>query len=229
MKSSAELRELHGEEYVAAFEGQSPRRLGRLMEHVELSPGDRVADFGCGNGMLLELVAGRVASYVGVDFSEPFIGAAEERKERLGLAEARFECAEIGEFCRRHPEAFDVAFAMDFSEHVYDEPWKAILESLRSSLVRGGRLYLHTPNADFFVERLKDRNLLLKQFPEHVAVRTAEHNAALVRSAGLEVTRTLLLPHYNVLRHLHLLSRLPGVGPLFEARILLEARRPAGP
>lgn len=228
MKSTEELRDLHGEEYVAAFEGQSPRRLSRLLEHIVVAAEDRVADFGCGNGMLLELLVGRVASYVGVDFSEPFVRAAERRRRRLGAGSdraVRFECAEIGEFCRRHPEAFDVAFAMDFSEHVYDDAWTGILGSIRGSLVPGGRLYLHTPNADFFVERMKAGNVLLKQFPEHVAVRTPEHNAALVGAAGFEVDRVWRLAHYNVLRLVHPLRYLPRVGRYFEARILLEAHR----
>jgi len=63
---------------------------------------------------------------------------------------------------------------MDFSEHVYDEEWREILRGIRSALKPTGRLYLHTPNAEFILEIMKARNLILARQPEHVAVRTAD-------------------------------------------------------
>lgn len=227
MKTPDELKALYGKAYVEEFDArQSPARLERLLSRIELQPQWEVADFGCGSGLLMPHVAPRVRSYAGVDFSDTFIAAAEAHRRRRGVANASFHCAPIEEFCAAHEGRFDAGFAMDLSEHVYDEPWSGILRAIRRGLKPGGHFYLHTPNARFFLEIMKARGWLVKQLPEHVAVRTPERNAAMLAEAGFQVLALQLLPHYNVLRHLHPLSRLPGVGPYFEARIFIHARTP---
>lgn len=228
MKSADEMKALHGKDYVERFEaGQSAQRLARLLVHVPLQPQWDVADFGCGSGLLMPAVAPRVRSYAGVDFSEAFIGAAEARRARLGLGNAAFHCASIEDFCAAHPARYHAAFAMDLSEHVYDREWSAILRAVFLALRPGGRFYLHTPNARFFLEIMKQHDVIVKQFPEHVAVRTPEENAALLVGAGFRIERLLLLPHYNVLRYLHPLSQVPGLGRYFQARIFIEALKDA--
>src|SRR5437773_472773 len=192
-QSRDELKALYSEAYVEKFNSQSPRRLGRVMPYLSLRPTDIVADFGCGNGMLSDLVGDRVRRYVGVDFSECFIRAAQQRAKRSPWANAQFVCSSIADFCASRPSSIDVAFAMDFSEHVYDEEWLEILRSIRWALKPAGRLYLHTPNADFIVERMKARSLILARQPEHVAVRTAEENCRLLREAGFLVDRVRVI------------------------------------
>ena len=108
-----ERRRLHGQEYVDRFEKeQSWRRLGRLTSHFDLPPAAVVADFACGNGMLLELLGDRVGTYHGVDFSPEFISAADARRRRLGADHATFHCEAIEDFCARRPDTFDAGFAM---------------------------------------------------------------------------------------------------------------------
>ncbi len=190
---------------------------------MDLKKSDQVADFACGNGALLDHVCPLVRSYTGVDFSETMIEYATARMNRLGLTNARFECARIEEFCARHARVFDAGFALDFSEHVYDDSWVAILRSIRQALKRPGRLYLHTPNADFLLERMRRGNVLLRQSPEHVAVRTLAENTRLLEEAGFRISRGLLIPHYNILRVIHPLSFIPVVGRYLKARIFIEA------
>jgi cyclopropane fatty-acyl-phospholipid synthase-like methyltransferase len=224
LKTDGELKELYGQQYAERLsKTQAHLRFRRLITNMRLRPQDSVADVGCGSGMLMPYVAPFVNSYVGVDFSQPFIEIANAKKNALGIRNARFECASIQEFCRKNVGAFNIVFAMDFSEHVYDENWLQILMSIKTSLVNGGILYVHTPNARFFIEIMKKNNFIMKQFPEHVAVRTVEENVELLQKAGFRVSRTLLVPHYNILRTLHLLSFLPFIGNYFKARILIEA------
>jgi 2-polyprenyl-6-hydroxyphenyl methylase / 3-demethylubiquinone-9 3-methyltransferase len=224
--SPDDLRALYNREYVDRFERihESTTRLERILKLVELNGSEDAVDFGCGSGFLLPAVGHRVRSYVGVDFSEEFILAARRRNEKLGFKNARFECATIEQFADSHAANFDLAFALDFSEHVPDDAWTLLLGQMRGTLRPGAKLYLHTPNRAFFLERMKSHNIILRQFPEHVAVRTLRHNTNLLTKAGFEVRRTRALPHYNVLRYLHPLRRLPFVGSLFEARLFIEAR-----
>jgi 2-polyprenyl-6-hydroxyphenyl methylase / 3-demethylubiquinone-9 3-methyltransferase len=224
MKSQKELKQLYGEDYVKSFEYQKPFRLAQLIKFIQLDNTLSVADFACGNGILMELIAPRVRSYVGIDFSEVFINAANEKKEKLAIDNAKFECSDIVEFCQQHPDTFDVGFAMDFSEHVYDDEWIKILSSIRSSIKPGGKFYLHTPNAEFFLEKMKSKNFIVEQFPEHIAVRTSEQNVFMLREAGFKTVYTRFVPHYNkILRVVHPLSFVPVIGKYFKARIFIEA------
>jgi len=225
-KSSAQLKALYGDAYVAQYRALSPERLQRLLPYIDLRPTDIVADFGCGNGMLYDLIGHRVRQYVGVDFSESFIHAARERINGARSQNAQFVCSTIEAFCATRPSCMDAAFAMDFSEHVYDDEWRDILRSIRSALKPGGALYLHTPNAAFVVEILKARNFILPQQPEHIAVRTAAENCRLLREAGFQVAAARVLPHYlPLLSRAHALTLLPGIGRFFGARLFIEARR----
>jgi 2-polyprenyl-6-hydroxyphenyl methylase / 3-demethylubiquinone-9 3-methyltransferase len=227
MKSSQELKEIYDEGYAGAYDDTHPAvRLERLLALIDVGPEQDIADFACGSGMLMPYLAPRVRSYTGVDFSEPFIQLAQAKQRALGIPNARFECASIEAFSQKYPAAFDVGFSMDFSEHVYDAEWLEILKSMRLALVKGGRLYQHTPNGNFFMELLKNRNFILKQFPDHVAVRSYERNVAMLQEAGFKIKRAMLLPHYNILKVLHPLSYLPLVGKYFKARVFIEAINP---
>lgn len=224
---TTDARALHGREYAERFDRMhGRRRLAQLLPLMRLGPDDELVDFGCGNGLLALEVHGRVRSYTGVDFSQPFIDLAVARTAHLGATNLRFECASIEDFCASHLRRFDVGSAFDFSEHVPDHEWLPLLAAVRSSLKAGGRLYLHTPNADFMLERMKRRNFILRQSPEHVAVRDMGENIRLLRESGFTIANARFVRHYNLLRFVDPLRHLPGVGQLFEARIFIEARVP---
>ncbi len=222
MLSKEQLKELHGKKYVDSFgKNQSKFRLNRLINSVPLSSDFKVADFGCGNGTLFPLLSNKVDSYTGIDFSEEFIEAA-KKKQYSSTSNVEFICADILEFCLKNYEVYDLAFAMDFSEHVYDDEWVDILIAIHSSLKTGGRLYIHTPNAEFFLEIMKRNNFIIKQFPEHVAVRNVNDNCELIKKAGFEINKIDLISHYNILRSLHFMSFIPAIGKYFKARIFIE-------
>lgn len=226
MKSQSELKAMYNDEkYVAKYEAKPLSRLRNLFDFMVLSKQFDAVDYACGNGMILEVVKDHVGSYTGVDYSQGLIDAAIKRKDRLKADNARFFCGDIHEFSRQNKAAFDVAFAMDFSEHVLDEDWFKILESIRASLKQGGVLYIHTPNREYVLEIMKAHGVL-KQLPGHIAVRSVEHNEDLLRRAGFQIKRTLLIPHYNVMRYFHFLSYIPVVGKYFKARIFIEALNP---
>lgn len=227
MESPDDLQKLYGQAYVDRFEqihtGDTGNRLARLLRRVPLDPEDEVVDFGCGSGLLMPLCAPLVRTYVGVDFSQAFITTADARRERLGIGNAVFVCGPIESLARDNPHRFKVGFALDLSEHVYDREWTQLLIAMRESLAPGGRLYLHTPNASFIVERMKAHDIILKQFPEHVAVRSMAENIALLKAAGFAIGCAEYLPHYNALRLLHPLGSVPVIGSLFRARLFIEA------
>jgi cyclopropane fatty-acyl-phospholipid synthase-like methyltransferase len=113
-----ELRAIYDQSYVDQYDPHAVQRMRRMLPFFDLSKDDAVADFGCGNGVLLELVSPSVREYTGVDFSEEFVRAAERRREELGIRNGTFHCGDIVSFCGEHPNQFDAAFALDFSEHI---------------------------------------------------------------------------------------------------------------
>src|SRR5262245_14316373 len=119
--SDEELCAIYDQRYVDQYDAHALQRMRRMLPFFELSGQERVADFGCGNGVLLDLIASRVRSYVGIDFSAAFVRAAERRRDDHGIRNATFHCEDVVGFCARHPNHFDAAFALDFSEHIYDD------------------------------------------------------------------------------------------------------------
>jgi 2-polyprenyl-3-methyl-5-hydroxy-6-metoxy-1,4-benzoquinol methylase len=225
MPSTEDQIRMHSGDYVGDYERKPLSRLARLVPRMSFDPDGDLADFACGNAMLLPLVHDRVKHYHGVDFSEDFIRAAERRARQNGIENCSFHCSDIVDFCRDNPGRFSVATAMDFSEHIDDEDFVRIFSAIRASLRVGGRLYVHTPNLTFVLELLKQRGIL-PQFPQHIAVRDAAHNARLLEQCGFRSENLTVheIPHYNVMRVVHPLRLIPGVGKLFVARLFIECR-----
>ena len=217
--------ELHSGEYVERYAQKSLRRVRKLADLMTVPDGAELADFACGNGMLLQVLGSRKGTYHGVDFSADFICAAESWARSSHLKNWRFHCSDIVAFCEANPRRFEVGAALDFSEHVLDKDAIAIFDAVRKSLRPGATLYLHTPNRSFFMEALKERGVL-KQFPEHIAVRTAEEMRQLLMDAGFspDGIHIQTIAHYNVLSILHPFRRLPLIGRFFGARLWISAR-----
>ncbi len=198
-----------------------------MLPFFELSGHEIVADFGCGNGVLLEVISPRVREYVGVDFSDAFVRAAERRRDERGIRNGTFQCADIVAFCAQHPNEFDAGFALDFSEHIYDDQFVTIFSAIHGSLKPGAPLYLHTPNAEYFMERFKARGILT-QVEGHVGVRDARRHQELLAQCGFADVSVRYLAHYLYLAsRLHGLGALPLVGRFFRARLLLTCRKEA--
>jgi SAM-dependent methyltransferase len=220
-----ELRAIYDQSYVDQYDPHAVQRMRRLLPFFDLSSADAVADFGCGNGVLLELVSPRVREYVGVDFSAEFVRAAERRRDALGIRNGTFHCGDIVSFCDDRPNRFDAAFALDFSEHIYDDQFLVVFRAIGRALKPGAPLYLHTPNADYFMERLKERGILT-QVEGHVGVRDARRHETLLAECGFADIKVRYLAHYLYVASLfHGLGYLPIVGGLFRARLLVSCRK----
>jgi cyclopropane fatty-acyl-phospholipid synthase-like methyltransferase len=219
------LRAIYDQSYVDQYDPHAVPRMRRLLPFFDLSGGETVADFGCGNGVLLEVIAPRVREYVGVDFSREFIDAAERRQRARGIKKGTFHCDDLVAFCARHASRFDAGFALDFSEHVYDDQFLAIFRGIYSALKPGAQLYLHTPNDEYFMERMRARGIL-GQIEGHVAVRDAGSYQRLLAMCGFGQVQVRYLAHYLYpASALHGLGSLPVVGRYFRARLFLTCRR----
>ena len=224
-RSEEELRALYDQSYVDQYDPHAVERIRRMLPFFDLAGDQIVADFGCGNGVLLELIASKVRQYVGVDFSEAFVSEAQRRRDERGIPNGTFHCADMVAFCGQHPNHFDAAFALDFSEHIYDEQFLAIFRAIHGAMRPGAALYLHTPNREYFMEYLRAWGVL-RQIEGHVAVRNARAHETLLAQCGFANVHVHCLPHYLApAAALHRLGGLPVVGRYFRARLLLTCRK----
>jgi ubiquinone/menaquinone biosynthesis C-methylase UbiE len=107
--------------------------------------GDRILDFGCGNGRLLELLVGKNIKYQGVDVSEKLIALAKNKYSSENL-----------EFSKINPSQNRLAFNDDYFNAVYSIavfhhfPGQAYREKMAKELFRitepGGYIIITTWN-----------------------------------------------------------------------------------
>lgn len=102
----------------------------------------RVLDVGCGTGFLLEQLAGRGFTGVGVDLSPESIAIARQRLADLGAAD-RLR-AETGSAYEPPDGPFELITLTDVLEHLEDP--RACLRALHDRLAPGGLLVISTPN-----------------------------------------------------------------------------------
>jgi 2-polyprenyl-3-methyl-5-hydroxy-6-metoxy-1,4-benzoquinol methylase len=222
--NNEKLREMHGAEYVKVYEKTPINRLMRLRKYFDLTKESVIVDFACGNAMLLEVLHDCIKEYHGVDFSSEMIASAKKRSEKLSFYNSHFYEEDINTFANDNISRFDAAFAMDFSEHVFDNEWVSILSSIKKTLKPQGILFLHTPNGEYFIEILKSKGLL-EQIPQHVAVRGAAHNLKLLSEAGFQNVKVNYLPHYEWRQKpFEILAFIPLVGRYFKARLFIRAK-----
>jgi ubiquinone/menaquinone biosynthesis C-methylase UbiE len=217
--------QLHRVTAFAAPERKWRERDRDILALAEPSPDKTVLDLGSALGDVCFLLAPRVKEAIGVDASPRALELAMARAREHGLANVRFLAGDVANLPGICDASIDVAGAFDLLEHVDDETVRRMLRSLSRVLKPGGVFVAYTPNREHYVERLKARNFVLKQFPEHIAVRRPREIRRLLEGEGWSVRsmRYSTAP-FPVIRWIERpLSRLPFVGPLFRYRILLRA------
>lgn len=122
-----------------------------------LEAGAQVADFGCGRGGALHLLARTYprSRFVGFDISPPEIAQAQAEAERMGLGNLRFRLADVAGL--DVAGVYDYALAFD-SIHDLAQPEQA-LQAIARSLKPGGRLLMQEFAASSRLEENLDHPL----------------------------------------------------------------------
>jgi cyclopropane fatty-acyl-phospholipid synthase-like methyltransferase len=220
--------ELHHDHWFTNNAAKRMRRWHEVVRMLEPAPRDRILEIGCATGEHALRLAREVREVVGIDLAPAAIERARLRAVQDGVHNARFEICDAANLAPWGDAAFDKVAAIDFVEHVDDDALAAILREVRRVLVPGGRLAIYTPCATHYVERLKARNLVLRQIAGHIAVRAPEPYLKLIAAAGLEVEAIWFLPSdypgFGAVDRA--LARLPVVGRWFRFRICAVATKP---
>lgn len=120
----------------------NPLRVAYIAERAKLD-GARVADVGCGGGILSEALAKRGAHVTGIEASADVAQVA-----KMHLLESKlpidYHCTTVEEFAAGAAGQFDVVTCMEMLEHVPDPA--AVVAACAQLVKPGGHLFLSTLN-----------------------------------------------------------------------------------
>ena len=200
-------------------------REDNLIDLVRPDGSETLLELGSARGDTSFFFAPRVARVIGLDGEPLALDLARRRARELGLSNVEFVLADAAAFPQIPDASIDVAAAFDFLEHVTDPTLTRMLAEVRRVLKPGGHFVAYTPNREHVVEQLKARNFILKQQPDHIAVRTPGQILGFLSRAGLTLERIFYpASPYPLYRYFDLaLKGVPFFGRPFRFRICLSA------
>jgi cyclopropane-fatty-acyl-phospholipid synthase len=134
-----------------SLEDAQKRKVAILLDRLELQPGQRLLEIGCGWGSLAIEAARRGAEVVGLTLSKEQKAWAEQKAAAAGLSE-RIEIR-LQDY-RDTAEPFDALASVEMVEAVGERWWGAYLDCIARNLKPGGRAALQFISID---HRLFDR------------------------------------------------------------------------
>lgn len=187
-------------------------------------PQDRVLELGSARGDVTFFLAGHAKEVVGLDASDDALQLAERARAARGIPNVSFVKGDVADLSAFEGASFDAVAAIDLVEHIDDPTLAAMLRETRRVLKPGGRLGFYTPDRAHYVERLKAHDFILRQFPQHIAVRRADAYRRFLAEAGfrIDVDAWSVSPFPGVRLLERALAPLPLVGPTFRYRILMR-------
>lgn len=200
----------------------NPVRADYVAKHVNLR-GAKIADVGCGGGLLSEALARAGARVTGIDMGLKVIEIARLHLHESGL-KVDYRKQSSAELAAAEPEAFDAVCCMELIEHVPDPA--ALVTDLAAMLKPGGRLFMSTINRTpaAFGAAILGAEYLLRMLPRgthhYAQFLKPSELSRLLRGAGLELEDVSGLA-YNPFRREARLSSLTAVN------YVLCAQKPA--
>ncbi len=202
--------------------GNNAYREAQRLETIEVlcKPhiSDKVLELGCGTGFYTRLLAPRVHRIVGIDFSATAI----EKAVAQGQADnVQFVIGDMQNLSMFPDSLFDKILAIDVLEHLSDSQLHTCLGQIARLLYKGGAFVFFTPCGSHWIERLKSRNIMIRQIRGHVGVRSEAAYRRVMRERGLAVKRVLRYETcIPILRKAERkLKSIPLIGNLFVSRL----------
>lgn len=150
-------------------------------------PGDRIVDLGCGPGLLARHLASRGAVVHGVDLSPLAVEFA--RRHTAAYPNCTFAVADASRCEHLADASFDKACSVDVTEHCGYDTMCGIFAEARRLLKPGGLYFIYTPNPRHWIEVCRRHRIILRPFPGHTGLRTAEVIIDALNRAGFDIVR----------------------------------------
>lgn len=137
------------------FEKTKPHQLVKNISAL-IEPGMKIFDIGCGQGDLLDFVANKGAKTYGMEISRQGKTLSEKKGHIIYESMEKLP----------HNLRFDIIFAFDLIEHIYNMP--SFLDWCGKILSEKGRLIILTGNPNCLSARIAKNNWWYVSFPEHI-------------------------------------------------------------
>ena len=169
------------------------RNQSRTLAALELGPGDRLLDVGCGTGAAVREAAALVSRVVGLDLSPRMVEQARELAAELDKTEFAVGDGEHLPFA----DGEFTAVLCSTSIHHFPSPGAAVGEMARV-LASGGSIAIGDSNPEQLFVRALDRHLKRRE-PGHLGFVHPRELARLLGDAGLEDVRLRRLHRHGFL------------------------------
>ena len=185
----------------------NPLRLGWIERRAGGLAGRRVADIGCGGGILAEAMAQRGADVLGIDLAEAALAVARIHADESGT-DIEYRSISAEALADELPGTFDVVTCMEMLEHVPDPA--AVVDACARLVRPGGVVVFATINRNpkSWLFAIVGAEYLLRLLPRgtHAYERLIRPSelAHWARQAGLDVTASSGLTYNPVTRHYRL-------------------------
>ena len=184
----------------ALFEGDFARpssqaqtaKVRRALTECGVRPGDRVLEIGCGWGALAqEATAGLGARVTGVTLSTEQLAFAQERMQRLGVAE--LADLRLQDYRDISDGPYDAVASIEMFEAVGREYWASYFQTVHRQLKPGGRACIQTITIrdDLFERYVKSTDFIQQYIFPGGLLPSPQAFRAEAQRAGLEVVNEL--------------------------------------
>ena len=120
----------------------NPLRANWIDKHAAVA-GKRVADIGCGGGLLSEALAQRGAEVTGIDMGEAPLAVARLHQLESGL-QVNYRQMTAEQLAEEVPNSFDVVTCLEMLEHVPNPA--AVIQACATLVKPGGQVFFSTLN-----------------------------------------------------------------------------------
>ncbi|MGN6327420.1 MAG: bifunctional 2-polyprenyl-6-hydroxyphenol methylase/3-demethylubiquinol 3-O-methyltransferase UbiG [Rhodanobacter sp.] len=197
----------------------NPVRFAYIAGRVALAQA-KVADVGCGGGLLSEALARAGARVTGIDLGEKVIEIAKLHLHESALS-VDYRVQSSAELAAAEPASFDAVCCMELVEHVPDPA--ALVADLAAMLKPGGQLFMSTLNRTpaAFGAAIVGAEYVMRMLPRgthhYAQFLKPSELGRLLRQAGLELEDVSGLG-YNPLARKAWLSRFTAINYVLAAR-----------
>lgn len=187
----------------------NPLRANWIDKHAAVA-GKRIADIGCGGGLLSEALAQRGAKVTGIDMGEAPLTVARLHQLESGLTiDYRKMTAE--HLAEEAPNSFDVVTCLEMLEHVPDPA--AVIQACATLVKPGGQVFFSTLNRNpkSYLFAIIGAEYVMRMLPrgthEYSKFIKPSELGQWVRAAGLDLAELMgmtynpLTKHYKLTPH----------------------------
>ena len=167
----------------------------RFKSNLQFIAGKKIADFGCGSGDFLRLVAQHCEEVKGIEFKQSYVDA---------LNADGISC--VNDLAKIEDESLDVVVSFHVIEHL-PNPLE-MLAKIKRKVVSGGMVIIEVPHANDFLLSVV-ANEQFKQFTlwsQHLILHTHESLRRTLEFVGLEDTQIEGVQRYPISNHLNWLA-----------------------